>query len=480
MTAFVRRGLAAPGLTLMIFATVCASAGAQVPDDTGAALPSPAVFGGARRQQPGTNSLNLTAGLFSGYDTNILAGDDGGLGAASSTGALGSGDGTGSTFGGTATTLSWSQQRARSSYFGQVGAQYRTFFDVDDFNVLSYDAAGGASAQITRRSTLGVAGSVGVQPFYQFGVLGAVAPRGRVGVESGPGFVPDFQAAREQVLRYNGGLQYAYALGPRSAFSAQVSRSGFAPLNSRAEVVGLINLGATSASARLTRRLTANLEGRVGYGYTQFDTVPTRVATLDGGNADNGPIQVGEQRFGTHDIDVGVDYSRALTIARRTSFSFGTGSNITRRSGQALGGPAPAVFNVTGFATLNRAFLRTWNTGLNYGRATSYVEGFNEFGVFDSASAFVGGLFTDRLDGSAGLQYVHGRLGGGGRDELSTLGAGAQLRYGISSNLAAFVSYTYARFGLPDNPQLQASTLAFRPERQGVRVGLTLWLDLLR
>ncbi|MGI8672006.1 MAG: hypothetical protein ACR2LU_05315, partial [Luteitalea sp.] len=67
MTAFVRRGLAAPGLTLVILATVCASAGAQVPDDTGAALPSPAVFGGARRQQPGTNSLNLTAGLFSGY-----------------------------------------------------------------------------------------------------------------------------------------------------------------------------------------------------------------------------------------------------------------------------------------------------------------------------------------------------------------------------------------------------------------------------
>jgi hypothetical protein len=189
-----------------------------------------------------------------------------------------------------------------------------------------------------------------------------------------------------------------------------------------------------------------------------------------------------------HNIDVGLDYSRVLTFARRTTFSFGTGTNIVNYSGQSFGTNEGTRFNVVGFATLQRAFLRTWAASLNYNRSTTYLEGYNTFGVFDTASASIGGLLTDRLDARAGVYYTNGTFGGyaddtlGSRrgDRLATLGAGGQLRYALTTNLAVFTSYTYARFEIPAYLEPVNLLTPYRPDRQGVRVGLTVWFDLLR
>jgi len=445
-------------------------AGAQmaVPGGTGVTgMQSPAVFGGARRQQPGTDSVTVSTSGFAGYDTNILIADTGGTGP----GGGGSSDQTASTFAGAAVNLGWSKQSRRVAYFGAAGADYRSYFDLTDFNVGSYSGAAGIQAQLTPRSSFTLGGDAAVQPFYQFGLLGALPAGGVAPLVAGTaGFTPDLQGAREKVLRYGFYGSYQYRITQKTAFSADAGRSGFEPLNETATATTTppVNLGNTSVAARITHRLTTNLGARVGYGYTQFDSVPA-----------TGPGQVAsvDQSFALHNIDVGIDYARAFTVARRTSFSFGTGTNVTRSKFAETAGGDRTNLNFVGFASLQRQFLRTWASSLSYSRSTTYVEAFNEFGIFDSVTAAVGGLFRDRLDGSAGVQFFTGTVGAAD-ERLGTLNAGGQLRYAISTNVATFVSYTYSRFDVPENRE-PVVTGTYKPQRQGVRAGVTIWFDLL-
>ena len=431
---------------------------------------SPAVFGGARELQPGANNLSMSADAIGGYDTNILA-DNAGVGGGA--GGAGSTEQTSSSFAGGSVYLQWNKSRRRVSYFGTVGTSYRKFFDIEDFDAQSYDAGGGMNIQFTTRSSLGVNANVGVQPFYQFGVLGAFGGGLAVDPTQGRTFRPDYQAAREQVLRFAAAATYRYQLSSRTEFSADVGRTGFQPLNSDAEEAGYQNLGATTVAARLSRRLSRNLSARAGYGYTLYDQVD-QTPNLSG--------EFGREQFGVHNIDVGLDYSRALGVARRTSLSFGTGSSITTSRNEAVvEGPRNRTqFNVSGFATLRRNFLRTWAASLDYARGTSYVEGYNSFVVFDTASARIGGLFTDRLDASAGIFYTYGAYQSLTGDTIASLGAGGQVRYALTQNLAAFAAYTYSRSDIPRALEPQDLVGTYRPERQGVRAGLTVWFDLLR
>ena len=89
-------------------------AGAQmaVPGGTGVTgMQSPAVFGGARRQDAGHRHASLSAESLGGYDTNILPttpASGGGTG-----GNLGSTEQTASTFVGSRRSLQWNQHRTR-------------------------------------------------------------------------------------------------------------------------------------------------------------------------------------------------------------------------------------------------------------------------------------------------------------------------------------------------------------------------------
>jgi hypothetical protein len=476
VSGIARRCIVPLCLGLAMLGSLAPRAGAQLTGTNGAQqLPSPAVFGGARSSQPGGNSVTLTLSGGGGYDTNVVY-DNAGLGGGSGADGpvLGSTSQTSSAFGGGGATLAWNSTRQRVSTFGMASANYRTFFDIDDYDVQSYDFGGGLSAQLTRRATISLAANAGVQPYYQLGVLGngLAGGRPRPPLEGGSTFAPDFQAAREEVLRFGGYASYAYQLGRLTTFSADVSRYGFRPLNGTSEQSGFANLGSTFVGARLTRQLRQGLAARVGYGYTWFDSVINR--TLPTG-------EVIAETAGMHNIDVGLDYSKALSVSRRTSLSFGTGTTAWRRSIAAndLQANGETQFNVNGYATLNRQFLRTWISSLTYTRGTSYLEGYNELVVFDQASVSIGGLFTDRLDFGAGVTYTNGGIqtGLGGRAE--NIGAGAQLRYGFTPSIAAFVSYAYTRAIVPPYMRPVDLLTTYRPDRQGVRVGVTVWVDLL-
>jgi hypothetical protein len=448
----------------------------QVPGGQATPAPrSPAVFGGVDSPRTDGDVLSVSASAVGGYDTNVLAAVGGTGGGGGGGGAIGSTEQSDSTFAGGSTSLQWSQQRARVLHYGAVSADYRRAFDIDNFDIQAYTAAGGLDLKTSARSRVQLNGLVGLQPFYQNGVLGAFGGQpSAIDGTANPSsiFTPDFQTAREKIMRYAAFAAYSHQLSPRTTFSANAGSDGFLPVNSEADDAGLLRLTRNYAAARLTRALTTSLSARVGYGYSQYDR-DRRLPTAPEA-ADDQPTAIG-----VHNIDVGLNYNRALSIAHRTSFSFGTGSNVTQSSGTTVGQSTRTRVFVTGFAALRRDFLRTWTASLSYQRGTSYWEGYSTFGVFDGVSLSAGGLFTDRLDASVGVTYTNGSLGSTLSNRVSTISAGSQLRFALSRNVAMFAGYTFARFDTPPYGLPDDVFQTYRPERQGVRFGLTFWTDLL-
>lgn len=448
----------------MLSAMPTRAAAQSIPVGTG--VSNPAVFGGAGRHDASRDSVTFSASALGGYDTNILAADSG----SATGGNIPSNDQTSSSFAGGSATLSWARPTRRVSYFGTASVDYRAYFDLTDFDVQAYATTLGFSARLTRRSSLAFGGNAAVQPFYQYGLLQIPQPGQVVTPADGAAYAPDFQGARERALRYGAYINYQYQLSQRTSFVVNAARSGFGPVGSEtSSATTLSQIGSTTGGARLTHQLTKDLGVRLGYGYSQFDSLPV--------SADAG-TEGRTQRFGLHNIDVGLDYSRSFSFDRRTRFSFGTGTNVTRSTvPEAEGGHAGGV-NLAGFAMLRRDFGRTWSSSLTYNRGTTLVEGFNDFGVFDSVSASVGGLLTDRLDFGTGLQYFTGKVGSSG-ERLGSLGAGAQVRFAVSRHIATFLGYTYSRFEIPEDRQPEVTTGTYDPQRQGVRFGVTVWMDLI-
>lgn len=211
------------------------------------------------------------------------------------------------------------------------------------------------------------------------------------------------------------------------------------------------------ARTRFTHHLTKDAALRVGYAY----------------GAGQFGDRAGATPFVSHDLDLGIDYSRALAFSRRTTVSFGSGSTLVP-SAVGLG------YFVNADASLNREVGRTWKASLGYHRGIQLNEGFVQPLYVDTALLRLGGLVTRRVSLLVSASYSAGQIGlAAGNQRYGTYNAESDLRIGINRTLAAYAHYMNYRytfnsaagtpFGLP--PMLN---------RQGLRVGISGWLPLLR
>lgn len=420
--------------------------------------PGPAVFGGAQRVDPNAPQLTLSLQALGGYDDNI-AGEQGGV-----SGAADPRRQVASSFAGGGGSLHFNQARRRVRYGGNIGGQYRSLFDVDLPGQRAVSAGGNLAMDLSRRSTLALAGHIALQPFFQFGAVGGLDAGAMAADVSSSLPLFDFQASPVEMLSHGVSATYGYELGSRTTFQALASRTGYAPFDQEDDR-GLVSLATQQAGARIMQRVSPNLGVRVGYFYQTFDrpSLSTQVADE------------------AHNIDLGLDYARSFSFARRTTFAMSTGSSIVRSSRPFATDEGPRThFIATGNATLARGFAQTWSAHLGYNRSLNYITGLNAFGVNDSVMTGLGGLLSDRLDMRVFAQYLTGTLGlGGGGERYQMGGAGLQMRYALTRNLALFTSYNYTRFAFPESLSLPRG-FASRADRHGVRVGLTSWFDLLR
>ena len=179
-----------------------------------------------------------------------------------------------------------------------------------------------------------------------------------------------------------------------------------------------------------------------------------------------------------HDINAGVNYSRALSRTRQTKVSFHTGSTLTNSTNN-VSQPTPETrthFFVVGGAELLREIGQTWGAQAAYNRSVTYEAGFVQPVLRDEVSARIGGLIGRNVDVSSGVYYTVGAVGLETTNYHSLL-ASSQVRWAITRSLATYASYYYYLYNFGSDVSLPSGVVQ-ELHRNGVRIGLTTWLPL--
>lgn len=212
-----------------------------------------------------------------------------------------------------------------------------------------------------------------------------------------------------------------------------------------------------------TRPLNAHAELQLGYGIRMSDR---RSGT-------------GEPRI-MQTVNVGVNYSRALSFSRRTTLSFSTGTAILDAEHLEDGtGDSRPRFRLVGDASLVREIGRTWTAHMGYARAVRVRDGFTELYFTDVATADVNGLFTRRVSWTAAASWARSTLDRAGNNGHRGQSVTSQLNYALNSTFALFARYIYYTYRYDEGIPLD-SRLPRALDRQGVRVGLTTTVPLIR
>ena len=212
-----------------------------------------------------------------------------------------------------------------------------------------------------------------------------------------------------------------------------------------------------TARVMLTQNLSKGLGVHAGYGYqdTHFELEePSGITAL-------------------HNIDAGIDFSRALSFSRRTRFSFGTGSSIAQAAGGA------SQYFLIGHATLEHAIGRSWSAGAAYNRSSSFAQGFRDLLFLDAFNAGLGGQLATRVQLSSGVSYSVGTVGlAVAAPSIGFYTGSTRLQIALSRTMALSASYSYYHYDAP----LSATTvpgISGQLDRQSLMIGLNGWIPFI-
>ena len=220
---------------------------------------------------------------------------------------------------------------------------------------------------------------------------------------------------------------------------------------------GLAASESRTARVGLTQKLSEGLGVHAGYGYqdARFGLQETPELTT------------------VHNIDVGVDFNRALSFSRRTRVSFGTGSSIAQT---AAGG---SQYFLNGQATLAHQIGRSWSASAAYNRSSHFAQGFRDLLFLDAFSANLGGQLATRVQLSSGLNYSFGTVGlGGAAPSIRSYTGSTRLQIALSRVVALSASYSYYTFDAP----VSATTvpgISGQLGRHALMIGLNGWIPFI-
>ena len=379
--------------------------------------------------------LSVTASTFVGYDTDITA-------RGTQPSASRPDVNTGATNGGVALTGSYAG--GRRVHFYTVGStEYRYYRAEQIITAPLASGSAGFGTDLGRRTRINGMFTSTYYPRFQLSVL---PPTTDIPVDE-PQPTLDYGISNQDIVSYSGTIFASYRISPRSSVSVNYSLGHFRYLGQEYA----LNTQAVGAgySRNLTRYATMQL------GYSEMGGDYATVLT---------PNQPTARR---RTIDAGINYSRPLSLSRRTAVGFATGST-------ALDNGTNTFYTVTGNAHLRHQLSRTWNLGVAYTRGVGLVGGFSEPIFSDATSAStsgaVGRVF---LRGTAG--YTNGRVGLQTSDSnFKSVQSSATVTVPVTRRrLSVFGTYFYYRHLFDRSASLPLG-LVPKVSRQGVRAGLTL------
>jgi hypothetical protein len=421
--------------------------------------PYRALFGGSAANPDVHHTFDFTTSVFAGYDENIADGSNGG----SLSPLLQSGG-----YLGVSGALEYDWETRRVQIGANVATNTRYYRDVSDFVGTTHTASIGVAAQMGQRGRVYVNQSVSHAPSYLYSLTPGWG-------SSVPGTV------------VGGG---SFPLGDRAVYVFDTSANTTFSVSRRGSIEALANyrysdLGATGARIVDTLRSYA-VGGRFRHGFSRYGSLRLGYVYRQG--------QYGYVRTNAattvHDIDVGVDYARPLSLTRRTTLDFSTGSSIVSMPALDLptddSGDSAFQVRVVGNVGLTHEMGRTWKFRLGYNRGVGFAEAFAQPVFNDAFNLSLDGFFSRKLDFSASGGFSSGEVGpdAGGSVRTSnssfrTWHVSARSRYALGS--------MWALYALVGNYSQDLGSAVIVPtgvpsvfDRRTVQGGLTFWLPLLR
>ena len=387
---------------------------------------------GAEIERP----LSVTASTFAGYDTDITS-------RRSRPSVPGSNVDSGAASVGASLNLSYAGGSPKVSYYTAGSTEYRYYRATEA--VLTPLASGsvGIGAAMGRRARFNASVRSTYYPRFQLSLL---PPTTDIPVDE-PHPTQDFGISSYDVVSYQGTAGISYQLTTRSSLAFNYGQGQFRYLGQDYE------LNTQSVSGRYSQRLTRYATLQLGYGQMEGDY-----------SRGLNPTETTVRR---RTIDAGIDYSRPLSLSRRTRVGFTTGST-------ALDNGTRTFYTLTGSANLNHQLSRTWNLGVAYSRRVGLIGGFAEPIFSDATSASVGGAVGGGAFASLSAGYTNGKVGLASRGRnYNSVQSSANITVPITRRLAAFGTYFYYRHMFEESVSLPIG-LVPRVDRQGVRAGLSL------
>jgi hypothetical protein len=420
------RAFLATGLTLL----ACIPAAAQAPlQPTRPERPYRGMF--ASGVDNSGQSLTATSTLSGGYDDNILA---------DATGRNALRNGQGGTLGQLSAGLNYTLSASRASVNAGLGTSIRYYPSLGNDYFKTYNASIGGQVQLFQTPNVTLYQSVSYRPFT---FLSAFPDAGEpVGASSAP--EPDFVPIASQYMAYAGGVDLNQQLSRRLSFN---SSYGYGTTD-RTETRFLRQTGSAGFQVGMTRDLSL----RLGYRYTRAD-------------------YRGRGLVETHRPDVGLDFRRALSLTRRTSLTFGVGTEASVYN-------ETTRFRATGNATVTHEIGRSWSAVGAYQRGTSFVETLSEPIFGDSGSVTLVGLVTRRIQFQAVASGSTGHSGFSTARNYNTYRGSVGLSTALTRFMNIGIDYAYYNYKFDALIELEPG-VPRDLDRQSVRAHVTLWAPLL-
>jgi hypothetical protein len=391
--------------------------------------------------------LSVNGSVSAGYDTDVVAEqDDPSLPPSESPFRI-----RDAVYSMVAGGLNYSRDSDKVDLGASLFSSARYYPSVSDFMMPSYGAAVGASLALTDRTQFSANEAVSYQPWQVLAYFPTLFD-----AQLGHTLLPnqDFATGANEYWNYMTSVGLTHQLSQRTVLAATYAYQ-FSDFTANGSAFNG-DFASQIAWARLSRGITRNLGWHAGYGYTEARYLGT------GG------------RYRGDTLDIGLDYSRALSITRRTKLSFSTGATAIREGDYTR-------YQAMGTAILNREVGRSWLAAAAYTRNVAFIESMRTPYFYDGINLGLTGLITRRLSFQSGAGATSGTLGvvpgashGNGFDTAyGSLG----LAFAISRHLSASVDYVFYAYSMDPAAFLNYG-LAPNLNRQGVRVSLNAWAPI--
>ena len=398
------------------------------------------LFGGGVGDAEQLLTLNMSLG--SGYDDNILADVPGGGGTTDPRA------GKSGTFGSGSAQLTYGLTRTRVGVNASVGTSGRFYPDAKTDNyIASHGASIGAFVEAAKNTRLSASHTTSYQPFLTLGLFPSLFDVPGQAIPPSP----ELAVSNSEYFNHTTGAELTQQVSRRASLSGYYSRQW---ADFKAEETDR-DFSSQGGGGRLTVGLSKGLGVRIGYGYTDAVYSSEDAASVQG-----------------HNIDAGVDFNRALSFSRRTTFSFGTGSSVVVYQDRTY-------YRLLANAKLNREIGRTWNASLAYARSSEFVASLPGPVFSDALSAFYGGMVNRRLQFSSSAAAAIGNFAATGNGTgFDTYTGNVGLTYGITRELGIGVNYSYYRYSFDEAAPLPIA-FARQTDRNSVQAYLTVWMPIV-